>query len=72
MDDMAIYEALASAALRRCGTDYRQVRRALAPLEEAFTSTKSAAARQGIWLMVHRLRARLEELQPDLPSWSGE
>lgn len=72
MSDLAMYEALASAALRRCGTDYRKLRRALLPLQDELRTATTDEQREGLNLVVRKLREKLEELQPDLPLLGGD
>jgi hypothetical protein len=47
MSDLAMYEALASAALRRCGQDPRRLRRTLAGFESELSNASTPCGRFG-------------------------
>lgn len=78
MTDLALYETMASALLRAHGKRYRALRRALLPLETELSRAETANRREGLALVVGKLRAQLDTLQPepydqpDLPLGGGE
>jgi hypothetical protein len=66
MSDLAMYEALAAAALHRCGRDPRRLRRTLAGFEQEIATASTPECRAGFELVATRLREKLATW-PELP-----
>lgn len=66
MSDLSMYEALASAALRRCGQDQRRLRRTLAGFESELARASTPECRDGFALVIARLKEKLATW-PELP-----
>lgn len=66
MSDLAMYEALASAALRRCGNDQRRLRRTLAGFDSELSNASTPECREGFALVIARLKEKLATW-PELP-----
>jgi hypothetical protein len=64
LSDLAMYSALASAALRRCGQDPRRLRRTLAGFEQERERAATPECREGFELVTRRIK---ERLNPELP-----
>jgi hypothetical protein len=68
-----MYESMAKALLRAHGKRYRELRRALVPLQTQLQHAEGKEQREGLALVCGQLRAKLDQLepepydQPDLP-----
>jgi hypothetical protein len=66
LSDLAMYSALASAALRRCGQDQRRLRRTLAGFEAELSNASTPECREGFALVIGKLKEKLSAW-PELP-----
>lgn len=67
MSDLAMYEALASAALARHGKSEARLRLALKAME-AEAAKATGAAQEGLELIAQRMREHLASTWPELPA----
>jgi hypothetical protein len=71
LSDLAMYEALASTALRIHGRDSRRLRKAIAAFELERGHAKSDECRAGFDLVLRKLRERLGQFELPLDRERG-